>query len=258
MEIFNCKEFGELRVIDLNDTFYFIGKDVADALGYKRADNAIRSHVSEEDKLTHQIKGTDQRRTMTIINESGLYSLILSSKLESAKRFKKWVTGEVLPSLRHHGMYATDELLNNPDLLIQVATELKKERNARMELERDIDSKNKVIKSLLPKTKYLDMILKSSSLITTTAIAKDYGYSARSFNQLLNKLGIQYKQSKQWFLYAKYEDKGYTHSSTAEIRLKNGGVKVVTNTKWTQRGRLFLYKFLKEAGIVPSIEKNDF
>lgn len=258
MEIFNCKEFGELRVIDLNDTFYFVGKDVADALGYKRADNAIRSHVGEEDKLTHQIKGADQRRTMTIINESGLYSLILSSKLESAKRFKKWVTSEVLPSLRRHGMYATDELLSDPDLLIQVATELKKERSARMELEKNINSKNEVIKNLLPKAKYLDMILKSNSLITTTAIAKDYGYSARSFNALLNDLGIQYKQTKQWFLYAKYHKEGYTHSSTQEIKLKSGGVKVVTHTKWTQKGRLFLYKFLKDAGIVPSIEKNDF
>lgn len=258
MEIFNCKEFGELRVIDLNDTFYFIGKDVADALGYKRADNAIRSHVSEEDKLTHQVKGADQRRTMTIINESGLYSLILSSKLESAKRFKKWVTGEVLPSLRRHGMYATDELLNDPDLLIQVATELKKEKEARAKLESDINIKKNIIKRLEPKAAYYDSILNSKELLTTTHIAKDYGYSARSFNQLLNKLGIQYKQSRQWFLYAKYEDKGYTHSSTAEIRLKNGGVKVVTNTKWTQRGRLFLYKFLKDTGIIPSIEKNDF
>lgn len=258
MEIFNCKEFGELRVIDLNDTFYFVGKDVADALGYKRADNAIRSHVSEEDKLTHQIKGADQRRTMTIINESGLYSLILSSKLESAKRFKKWVTSEVLPSLRRHGMYATDELLSNPDLLIQVATELKKEKEARAKLESDINIKKNIIKKLEPKAAYYDSILNSKELLTTTHIAKDYGYSARSFNQLLNKLGIQYKQSKQWFLYAKYEDKGYTHSSTVEIRLKNGGVKVATNTKWTQRGRLFLYEFLKGVGVVPNIERNDF
>lgn len=258
METFNCKEFGELRVIELENEFYFIGKDVANALGYKRADNAIRSHVAEEDKLTHQIRGADQRRTMTIINESGLYSLILSSKLESAKRFKKWVTGEVLPSLRRHGMYATDELLSNPDLLIQVATELKKEREARARLESDINIKKNIIKRLEPKAAYYDSILNSKELLTTTHIAKDYGYSARSFNQLLNKLGIQYKQSKQWFLYAKYEDKGYTHSSTVEIRLKNGGVKAATNTKWTQRGRLFLYEFLKGVGVVPNIERNDF
>ena len=108
IQVFNNTEFGEIRSMTIDGEPYFVGKDVAAALGYERPDNAIRKHVDDEDKLTHQISASGQNRTMYIINESGMYSLILSSKLDGAKRFKRWVTSEVLPSIRKTGAFATD------------------------------------------------------------------------------------------------------------------------------------------------------
>ena len=108
LQTFQNLEFGEIRSMTIDGEPYFVGKDVAAALGYERPDNAIRKHVDDEDKLTHQISASGQNRTMYIINESGMYSLILSSKLEGAKRFKRWVTSEVLPSIRKTGAFATD------------------------------------------------------------------------------------------------------------------------------------------------------
>lgn len=125
IQIFNNEQFGQVRVITKDGEPWFVGKDVAEILGYKDTDYAIRAHVDEEDKLIRGFTGSGQNRNMICINESGLYSLILSSKLPGAKQFKKWVTSDVLPSIRKHGMYAKDELINNPDLLIAAATKIK-------------------------------------------------------------------------------------------------------------------------------------
>lgn len=125
IQIFNNEQFGQVRVITKDGEPWFVGKDVAEILGYKDTDYAIRAHVDEEDKLIRGFTGSGQNRNMICINESGLYSLILSSKLPGAKQFKKWVTSDVLPSIRKHGMYATDELINNPDFLIAAATKIK-------------------------------------------------------------------------------------------------------------------------------------
>lgn len=136
----------EVRAVTIDNEPYFVGKDIADILGYQRADNAIRNHVDEEDKLTHRFSASGQNRNMTIINESGLYSLILSSKLPQAKEFKRWVTSEVLPTIRKHGMFATDELLDNPDFAIATLQKLKEEREAKKLLEATIEEqKPKVI-----------------------------------------------------------------------------------------------------------------
>ena len=128
------------RSVTIDNEPYFVGKDIADILGYQRADNAIRNHVDEEDKLTHRFSASGQNRNMTIINESGLYSLILSSKLPQAKEFKRWVTSEVLPTIRKNGMYATDELLDNPDFAIATLQKLKEEREAKKQLEAQIEA----------------------------------------------------------------------------------------------------------------------
>ena len=101
--IFKNEEFGEIRSLEINNEPYFVGKEIATVLGYERTDNAIRQHVDEEDKLMHQISASGQNRNMTLINESGLYSLIMSSKLPNAKKFKRWVTSEVLPAIRKTG-----------------------------------------------------------------------------------------------------------------------------------------------------------
>ena len=132
IQIFKNSEFGEIRTVQINDEPWFVGKDVAETLGYSDTDQSLRKHVDEEDKLTRRFDGSGQSRNMTLINESGLYSLILSSKLPTAKKFKHWVTSEVLPCIRRHGVYITSETIErieaNPDIIIQLATALKKER----------------------------------------------------------------------------------------------------------------------------------
>lgn len=125
IQIFNNEQFGQVRVITKDGEPWFVGKDIATILGYKDTSDSLKRHVDTDDKLTRCFTDTGQSREMIVINESGLYSLILGSKLPSAKKFKKWVTSDVLPSIRKHGMYATDELINNPDLLIAAATKIK-------------------------------------------------------------------------------------------------------------------------------------
>lgn len=235
----------EVRTVMRNNTPYFIGKDVAEALGYRRPTKAIADHIDDEDKDEVPIQDSIGRSQMTpIINESGLYSLILKSNLDTAKRFKRWVTSEVLPSIRKLGLYATDELLDNPDLLIQVATELKNEREQRLIAEQRINE-------LQPKATYYDLVLQNKSLISVSKIAKDYGKSAQWLNSKLHELGVQYKQGGTWLLYQKYADKGYTQSTTHVIDEERNKL----FTKWTQKGRLFIYELLKGQDVLPLIEQ---
>lgn len=235
----------EIRTVMRNNTPYFIGKDVAEGLGYKRPTKAIADHIDDEDKDEVPIQDSIGRSQMTpIINESGLYSLILKSNLDTAKRFKRWVTSEVLPSIRKRGLYATDELLDNPDLLIQVATELKNEREQRLIAEQRINE-------LQPKATYYDLVLQNKSLISVSKIAKDYGKSAQWLNSKLHELGVQYKQGGTWLLYQKYADKGYTQSTTHVIDEERNKL----FTKWTQKGRLFIYELLKNQDVLPLIEQ---
>ncbi|HAR6525460.1 TPA: phage antirepressor [Staphylococcus pseudintermedius] len=250
LQIFNFEEL-PVRTLTVDDEPYFVGKDVAEILGYSKARNAIAKHVDFEDKKDAPIQGPlGGTQKMTIINESGLYSLIFSSKLESAKRFKRWVTSEVLPAIRKHGIYATDSVIEqtiqNPDYIIHVLTEFKKEREGRLVAEQQV-------KELKPKATYYDLVLQNKSLLSVSKIAKDYGMSARALNKLLHELGVQYKQGDIWLLYAKHQDKGYTQTSTYALNEKHSKV----TTKWTQKGRLFIYELLKNKGVLPSIEKSN-
>ena len=234
LKIFENPEFGSIRTLEINGEPWFVGKDVAEILAYNEPHKAITRHVDEEDRTKHPILSNGGMQESWLINESGLYSLILSSKLPTAKEFKRWVTSEVLPSIRKHGAYMTPETLEaailNPDYLIQIATALKEEH-------------------------YTDRILSNKGLVTITQIAKDYGMSGRKMNKLLEDLHVQHKQSGQWLLYADYHDKGYTHSKTINITRKDGTPDVTMETKWTQKGRLFIYDLLKSKDILPTIEQ---
>lgn len=247
LQIFNFEELS-VRTMSIDGEPYFVGKDVAEILGYKKTANAINKHVDDEDKGVTKLGTPGGVQDVTIINESGLYSLIFSSKLESAKRFKRWVTSEVLPAIRKHGIYATDNVIEqtiqNPDYIIHVLTEFKKEREGRLVAEQQVNE-------LKPKATYYDLVLQNKSLLSVSKIAKDYGMSARSLNKLLHSLGVQYKQGDIWLLYAKYQDKGYTHTSTYALDEEHSKV----TTKWTQKGRLFIYELLKEHDILPVIEQ---
>lgn len=245
LQKFNFDTF-EVRTLTINSEPHFVGKDIAGILQYKEPHKAITRHVDEEDRVKHPIPTNGGVQDSWLINESGLYGLILNSKIEGAKKFKRWVTSEVLPTIRKHGMYATEDLLNNPDLLIQVATQLKEEREQRMIAEQRV-------LELQPKATYYDLILQNKSLISVSQIAKDYGKSAQWLNSKLHELGIQFKQGGTWLLYQKHADKGYTQSTTHII--DEGKSRLLT--KWTQKGRLAIYELLKDEGIYPLIELED-
>lgn len=247
IEIFKNPEFGEIRTVAINDEPWFVGKDVAVALGYTDAFGALKKHVDSEDKQNCQNDSFESPRGMTIINESGLYSLVLSSKLPTAKKFKRWVTSEVLPAIRKTGGYiAGSENMTEAEIMARAV----------LIGQRTIEEQQKRILELKPKADYTDKILASADLVTTTAIAKDYGMSAQQLNNLLKGLKILFKRSGQWFLYAKYQNAGYTSSDTISFTHKNGEPGSKMHTKWTQKGRKFLYDKLKEIGILPMIERD--
>lgn len=251
--LFKHEEFGEIRTLNIDGEPWFVGKDIAVALGYSAPRNAIQAHVDNEDKTTALIQctGSEYKSNAVIINESGLYSLILSSKLPSAKKFKHWVTAVVLPSLRKHGAYITAETLHktmsDPRELAKLLTTLADEQDKRRKLEEENAF-------LSVKANYYDRILNSKNAVPVTQIAKDYGMSAIAFNKMLHEYGIQYPIRGSWVLYAEYANLGYTQSKTYQI----GDDKAVMHTCWTQAGRIFLYNFLAERGIMPMCEREGF
>ena len=236
-QIFKNAEFGQIRTCMVNGETYFVGKDVASALGYVNPTKAVSVHVDEEDRCMSEMDTHQRGSQMTIvINESGLYSLILSSKLDSARRFKRWITNEVLPAIRKNGRYELEQ--HNRQLT---------NRNALLE---EINAQQK------PFTDYARTILSSTQTVTITQIAQDYGFTAIRFNELLCNLRIQHKVGGQWILYMPFLNKGYVQSFSSYFVSPDGEVQVKLHTRWTQGGRLFLYDELKKAGILPSIELN--
>ena len=180
---------------------------------------------------------------------------MLSSKLPAAKAFKRWVTSEVLPTIRRHGLYAIDDIIADPDLGIRALLALKAEREARKALEVENKVKDQQIAELKPKASYYDLILQCPSLLSVTEIAKDYGLSAKALNKMLHDLGVQFNQSGVWFLYSKYQSYGYTQTKTQNYNRPDGTQGARTHMYWTQKGRLFLYDLLKRRGVLPMIER---
>lgn len=251
-------EGSPIRTVSIDGEPWFVGKDVAEVLGYAKPLNALATHIDQDDSLKQGVIDKLGRQQDTIIiNESGMYSLVLSSKLESAKRFKRWVTSEVLPQIRKHGMYATAELLNNPDLAIQAFTALKAEREKVQALSLTNAIQAQQIAELQPKASYYDVILNCKDLISISKIAKDYGKSGRWLNEELHRRHIQYKQGKQWLLYQEYAPYGYTSTKTHDVTGSDGKQHAKVSTYWTQKGRLFIYDELKKDGIVPLIEREE-
>lgn len=224
IKIFNSDEFGSVRTIIIDGEPWFAGKDVAASLGYKDTSDALKKHVADEDKLTRCFTDSGQNRKMYVINESGLYSLIFGSKLESAQKFKHWVTSEILPSIRKNGIYATDkvidDILNNPDFGIELLTKLKEERAARVEAE-----------------KTNAILMHVNKTYTMTEIAKEIGLkSAVELNKILSEKKIQYKVNGTWVMYSDYSNCGY--EEIKQEVLDNGHV--IYHRKITQLGRKFI------------------
>ena len=257
LKIFESTEFGAVRALEIDGAPWFVGKDVTDILGYQNPSEALSDHVDDEDKLNSKTLSSLGQRGGWLINESGLYSLVLSSKLPAAKAFKRWVTSEVLPTIRRHGLYAIDDIIADPDLGIRALLALKAEREARKALEVENKVKDQQIAELKPKASYYDLILQCPSLLSVTEIAKDYGLSAKALNKMLHDFGVQFSQSGVWFLYSKYQSYGYTQTKTQNYNRPDGSQGARTHMYWTQKGRLFLYDLLKRRGVLPMIERTE-
>lgn len=248
LQVFNFNE-NQLRTVTKNGDPWFVAKDVCEVLEIKNTTDAVKR--LDDDEVTRFNLGGLSGET-NIVNESGLYALVLSSRKPEAKAFKKWITSEVLPSIRKHGAYMTEETIQkavaDPDFIIGLLTKLSE--NKKM-----IAIQDQQINELKPKADYLDRILKSKVLVTITQIAKDYGMSGQALNKLLHDKKVQYKLADQWLLYSDIADKNYTSSETYIIEDVEGAGRVAMLTKWTQKGRLFLYDLLKADGILPTIER---
>jgi anti-repressor protein len=248
LQVFQNKQFGNLEILSIEGKEWFPAIQVAEILGYANPRDAISRHTKSKGVVNHDVLSNGGVQSKKFIDEGNLYRLITRSKLPQADEFEEWVFEDVLPSIRKHGLYATDNVIEqtiqNPDYIIHVLTEFKKEREGRLVAEQQVNE-------LKPKATYYDLVLQNKSLLSVSKIAKDYGMSARSLNKLLHSLGVQYKQGDIWLLYAKYQDKGYTHTSTYALDEEHSKV----TTKWTQKGRLFIYDLLKEQDILPVIEQ---
>ena len=194
------------------------------------------------------------------IPENVFYRLAMKAKNETAERFQAFIADEVIPSIRKHGAYMTPptikSLLDNPDMLIQLATTLKEERLKRKALETENAQQRQQIAELNPKASYYDVVLQTKDLLSTSQIAKDYGKSAIWLNEYLHEKGIQFKQGSVWLLYQKYAEQGYTKSKTHTYTGNDGNQHSKLHTYWTQKGRLFIYELLKSDRVLPLIEQN--
>ena len=218
IQIFNHELFGEIRTMtDERGETFFVGKDIAEALGYRNTRDALFKHVDDEDKTTVAIRdtGSNYKSQTVVINESGFYALVLSSKLPQAKAFKRWVTSEVLPQIRKTGAYVSQK--------------------------KQIENLTHHIEELEPKADYCDEVLESVSCFTTTQIAKELSMTVSDLTRLLEQRKVMYKQSGQWMLYADYARKGYAKSRTHKHYDAEGELHTRTYLVWTEEGRRFIH-----------------
>ncbi len=258
IQIFTNAQFGEIRTAldEITQEPWFNGMDVCNALGYTNTRGTIARHVDEGDVRKRYTPTTSGDQLMTYINESGLYSLILSSKLPQAKQFKHWVTSEVLPSIRKNGVYMTEaavmKAITDPDSFIELAMNLKRQREEHKLI---LAEKNSQIAEMQGKVDYLDHIMESDDHMCISTIAVDYGKNAQEFNQILLKYGVLQRKTidKVWQPTEEFRGKGYCDV----IYRYNAQGKPFPNPelKWTHAGRKRLYDHLKKFNIVPVSER---
>lgn len=248
--LFNNPEFGNIRSTEQDGEPWFVGKDVAEALGYKNTNDALLRHVDPEDKRGSRFTTPSGEQTVTIINESGLYSLVLSSKLPTAKKFKRWVTSEVIPAIRKNGYYSL------PKDYLSALRALVDAEEQRMALLGENQRQAQVIAEFEPIKQYVDTILESQDALATSQIAADYGMSAQQLNKILRDEGIQHKVNGQWLLYKKHMNMGYTKSKTIQFTHSDGRNDTKLHTQWTQKGRLMIHGILEKRGVVAMMDRN--
>lgn len=252
LQAFMYDEQAVRTLFDSKGEVFFVGNDVAKLLGYSNYRNAVINHVDTEDKQRTQIEDAGQSREMTIINESGLYSLILSSKLPTAKQFKRWVTSEVLPNIRKHGTHMTSEtiekVLADPDTIIQIATQLKEERAKRMQAEVVIEQqKPQVLFAKAVETSETSILVgQLAKLLTQNGvnIGQNRLFSWLRENGYLGKKGAHYNEPTQYAV-----ERGWFEVVERTMQNPDGSVRITRTTKVTGKGQVyFINKLLTQAG----------
>ena len=238
MQIFKNREFGTIRTISNEQgEALFCAKDVCDALGYKQTHKAVERHVDKGDGMKRPTPTASGIQTMLYINESGLYALILSSKLESARRFKHWVTSEVLPSIRKQGGYIVARPHESDEVILARALQI---------MQATLQRRDEQIAQLKPRADYADHVLDSISCFTVTQIGKELNMTGHDLNRLLCEMRIQYVQSGQYLLYADYARQGLAKNRSFEYHTSNGELRTKTYLVWTERGRDFIHRLINK------------
>ena len=274
IQVFNSPQFGDVRIVLGEDNEpRFCLKDVCEVLGL--LSKKVTQRLSKEVLSKYPLETGGGNQEFTCVSEDGLYDVVLDSRKPEAKAFRKWVTSDILPSIRRNGAYMTDQALEqallSPDFGIRLFEKLKEEKQARYALEAKqreqqalliqkderIEELDKENKKLAESSEYCRKVLQADSLVPITQIAQDYGTTANAMNEYLHKYGIQYKKNDKgpWIIYAEFIANGYVHSETFLYKDTKGVDHVKNNTKWTQKGRLFLYKWFKKRDILPVTER---
>ena len=220
LQIFKNDTFGQVRILEKDNELWFVAKDVADTLGYQNGSRDVNRHTDEEGRTKTMVFDGNQNKETILINESGLYSLVLSSKLPTAKQFKRWVTSEVIPQIRKTGAYSMNIPKSLPEALRAYANEVE-----------------------------LHNATKAIVAQQEQQIAADYGMSAQELNKILHEAGLQRKVGDQWILYKQHMSKGFTKSETFTFCRSDGRLDSKITTKWTQKGRLEIHNILSKLDI---------
>jgi anti-repressor protein len=271
-------EGSEVRTIQNNGEPWFAGKDICSVFGDTNHNRSL-ARVLDQDKSAFMVETAGGRQSVIFVNETGLYDLLFSmqpqrahhegvrneypleikERIKKLANFRRWVTHEVLPSIRKHGAYMTpvtiERVLADPDFGIQLLTSLKTEQAKNAVLSKTVSIQNQQIAEMQPKVSYYDVILNCKDAVAITTIAKDYGRSGQWLNEYLHKLGVQFKQGCIWLLYQKHAKNGYTCTRTHSYLGNDGESHSKVHTYWTQKGRLFIYDLLKAQDILPLIEQ---
>lgn len=254
----------QFRVYGDFENLLFLAKDVAEWIDYAKTSNGsydvskMLKTIDEDEKLIRKIFVSGQNRNMWFLTEDGFYEVCMQSTKPNAKIFKKEVK-KILKIIRKTGMYMTDNvwdtITNNPEKLGEVLINYGKVKRELEHLEEENQIQKQLIAEYKPIKEYVDTILSSEDTMTITQIAADYGLSAYELNKTLNEQRVIRKVGGQWILYAEHMNKGYTKSETITVKKKNGTEKVVPNTKWTQKGRLFVHNLLETLGIKANMDR---
>lgn len=241
LQIFKNDTFGQVRILEKDNELWFVAKDVCDCLEIKNTTDALKRLDNDERSRFN----LGRQGETNIVNEYGLYNLVLSSRKPEAKEFKRWITHDVIPAIRKTGSYSISIPKSLPEALRAYANEVES-HNATKAL---VAQQEQQIAEFKPVKDYVDKILSSKSCLTITQIAADYGMSAQELNKILHEAGLQRKVGDQWILYKQHMSKGFTKSETFTFCRSDGRLDSKITTKWTQKGRLEIHNILSDLDI---------